>query len=135
MRRLTLSRASWPTAFSGAGAGSGIEASPGKGADRGVRRLLLVHLLPAGAAIALVLIAVVPLAACEVMQAAVVPAVVTESATPRLSVQRVFHSTTAVSTRPGRQESTTTGGRSSGLAANAPRNRTVPSCSPKPSRL
>jgi hypothetical protein len=32
-----------------------------------------VHLLPAGAAIALVLIAVVPLAACEVMQAAVVP--------------------------------------------------------------
>jgi hypothetical protein len=40
-----------------------------------------VHLLPAGAAIALVLIAVVPLAAYEVMQAAVVPAVVTESAT------------------------------------------------------
>ena len=44
---------------------------------------LLVHLLAAGAAIALVLIAVVPLAACEVMQAAVVPAVVTESATPQ----------------------------------------------------
>jgi MFS family permease len=44
---------------------------------------LLVHLVPAGAAIALVLIAIVPLAACEVMQAAVVPAVVTESATPQ----------------------------------------------------
>ena len=44
--------------------------------------LLLVHLLPAGAAVALVLIAVLPLAACEVMQGAVVPAVVTESATP-----------------------------------------------------
>jgi MFS family permease len=44
--------------------------------------LLLVHLLPAGAAIALVLIAILPLAACEVMQGAVVPAVVTESATP-----------------------------------------------------
>jgi MFS family permease len=44
--------------------------------------LLLVHLLPAGAAIVLVLIAVLPLAACEVMQGAVVPAVVTESATP-----------------------------------------------------
>jgi MFS family permease len=44
---------------------------------------LLVRLIPAGAAVALVLIAVVPLAACEVMQAAVVPAVVTESATPR----------------------------------------------------
>jgi MFS family permease len=44
--------------------------------------LLLVHLLPAGAAVALVLIAIVPLAACEVMQGAVVPAVVTESATP-----------------------------------------------------
>jgi hypothetical protein len=43
---------------------------------------LLVHLLPAGAAIALVLIAILPLAACEVMQGAVVPAVVTESATP-----------------------------------------------------
>jgi MFS family permease len=44
--------------------------------------LLLVHLLPAGAAVALVLIAVLPLAACEVMQGAVVPAVVTEAATP-----------------------------------------------------
>jgi hypothetical protein len=44
--------------------------------------LLLVHLLPAGAAVALVLIAILPLAACEVMQGAVVPAVVTESATP-----------------------------------------------------
>jgi len=44
--------------------------------------LMLVHLLPAGAAVALVLIAVLPLAACEVMQGAVVPAVVTESATP-----------------------------------------------------
>jgi MFS family permease len=44
--------------------------------------LLLVHLLPAGAAVVLVLIAVLPLAACEVMQGAVVPAVVTESATP-----------------------------------------------------
>lgn len=43
---------------------------------------LLVHLLPAGAAVAVVLIAIVPLAACEVMQGAVVPAVVTESATP-----------------------------------------------------
>jgi Major Facilitator Superfamily len=43
---------------------------------------LLVRLLPAGAAVALVLIAIVPLAACEVMQGAVVPAVVTESATP-----------------------------------------------------
>jgi len=42
---------------------------------------LLVHLLPAGAAIALVMTAILPLAACEVMQAAVVPAVVTESAT------------------------------------------------------
>jgi MFS family permease len=44
---------------------------------------LIVHLLPAGIAIALVLIAVVPVAACEAMQAAVVPAVVTESATPQ----------------------------------------------------
>jgi MFS family permease len=44
--------------------------------------LLLVRLLPAGAAVALVLVAVLPLAACEVMQGAVVPAVVTESATP-----------------------------------------------------
>jgi MFS family permease len=44
---------------------------------------LLVHLLRAGAAITLVMIAILPLAACEVMQAAVVPAVVTESATPR----------------------------------------------------
>jgi MFS family permease len=43
---------------------------------------LLVHLLPAGPAVALVLIAVVPVAVCEVMQAAVVPAVVTESAAP-----------------------------------------------------
>ena len=44
--------------------------------------LLLVHLLPAGAAVVFVLVAVLPLAACEVMQGAVVPAVVTESATP-----------------------------------------------------
>jgi MFS family permease len=44
--------------------------------------LLLVHLLTAGAAVALVLAAILPLAACEVMQGAVVPAVVTESATP-----------------------------------------------------
>jgi MFS family permease len=44
--------------------------------------LLLVHLVPAGAAIVLVLVAVLPLAACEVMQGAVVPAVVTKSATP-----------------------------------------------------
>ena len=43
---------------------------------------LLVRLLPAGAAITLVLIAILPLAACEVMQASVVPAVVTESAPP-----------------------------------------------------
>jgi MFS family permease len=43
---------------------------------------LLVHQLPAGAAITLVLVAILPLAACEVMQAAVVPAVVTESAPP-----------------------------------------------------
>jgi hypothetical protein len=43
---------------------------------------LIVHLLPAGAAVGLVLIAVLPLAACEVMQGAIVPAVVTESATP-----------------------------------------------------
>jgi MFS family permease len=43
---------------------------------------LLAHLLPAGAAIALVLIGILPLATCDVMQAAVVPAVVTESATP-----------------------------------------------------
>jgi len=43
---------------------------------------LLVHLLAAGAAVTLVLIAIVPLAVCEVMQGAVVPAVVTESATP-----------------------------------------------------
>jgi MFS family permease len=44
---------------------------------------LLVHLLPAAAAIALVLIAIGPLAVCEAMQAAVVPAIVTESAPPR----------------------------------------------------
>jgi hypothetical protein len=44
---------------------------------------LLAHLLPAGAALALVLIAILPVAACEVIQATVVPAVVTESATPR----------------------------------------------------
>jgi MFS family permease len=44
--------------------------------------LLLVHLLPVKAAIVLVLVAILPLAACEVMQGAVVPAVVTESATP-----------------------------------------------------
>jgi hypothetical protein len=74
MRRLTLSRASWPTAFSGAGAGSGIEASPGKAPIVAFAVFLLGHLLSAGAAIALVLIAVVPLAACEVMQAAIVPA-------------------------------------------------------------
>jgi MFS family permease len=43
---------------------------------------LLLQLVPAGAAIALVLVAIVPLAVCEAMQAAVVPAVVTESATP-----------------------------------------------------
>jgi len=43
---------------------------------------LVVPLLPAGVAVAVVLIAVLPLAACEVMQGAVVPAVVTESATP-----------------------------------------------------
>jgi MFS family permease len=44
--------------------------------------LVLAHLIAAGAALALVLIAILPLAACEVMQGAVVPAVVTESATP-----------------------------------------------------
>jgi MFS family permease len=44
--------------------------------------LLIVHLLPVGAAVALVLIAILPLAACEVMQGTVVPAVVTEFATP-----------------------------------------------------
>jgi MFS family permease len=44
--------------------------------------LLAVHLLPAAAAVSLVLLATLPLAACEVMQGAVVPAVVTESATP-----------------------------------------------------
>jgi hypothetical protein len=44
--------------------------------------LLLARLLPAGGAIALVLIAIVPVAVCEVMQASVVPAVVTESAPP-----------------------------------------------------
>ena len=43
---------------------------------------LAVHLLPGGVAVAVVLIAVLPLAACEVTQGAVVPAVVTESATP-----------------------------------------------------
>src|SRR6202035_2453874 len=43
---------------------------------------LLVDQLPAGAAITLVLVAILPLAACEVMQAAVVPSVVTESAPP-----------------------------------------------------
>jgi MFS family permease len=43
---------------------------------------LLLHLLPAGAAIALVLVAIVPLAVCEAMQVAVVPTVVTESAPP-----------------------------------------------------
>ena len=43
----------------------------------------LVHLLPAGLAITVVLIAVLPLAACEVTQGAIVPAVVTESATPQ----------------------------------------------------
>jgi len=43
---------------------------------------LLSHLLPAAGAVAAVLIAVLPMAVCEVMQAAVVPAVVTESATP-----------------------------------------------------
>jgi MFS family permease len=44
--------------------------------------LLPLDLLPATAAVALLLIALLPLAACEVMQGAVVPAVVTESATP-----------------------------------------------------
>jgi hypothetical protein len=44
--------------------------------------LLLVHVLAAGAALAAVLIAIALLAACEVMQGAIVPAVVTESATP-----------------------------------------------------
>jgi MFS family permease len=44
---------------------------------------LLAHLVPAWAAIALILIAILPLAVCEVMQAAIVPSVVTESATPR----------------------------------------------------
>ncbi|MGH3168949.1 MAG: MFS transporter [Trebonia sp.] len=44
---------------------------------------LLLRLLPAGAAIALVLIAILPFTTAEVMQAAVVPAVVTESATPQ----------------------------------------------------
>lgn|GEM_PF-3305338 len=44
---------------------------------------LFVRGLPAAAAIVAVLIAVLPLAACEAMQAAVVPAVVTESATPQ----------------------------------------------------
>jgi hypothetical protein len=43
---------------------------------------LLAQPLPAGAAVVLVLIAIVPLAACEAMQGAIVPAVVTESATP-----------------------------------------------------
>jgi MFS family permease len=43
---------------------------------------LLVRLLPVGAAIALVLIGILPVAVCEVMQASVVPAVVTESAPP-----------------------------------------------------
>jgi MFS family permease len=43
---------------------------------------LLVRVLPAGAAVALILVAILPLSACEVMQAAVVPAVVTESAPP-----------------------------------------------------
>jgi MFS family permease len=44
--------------------------------------LLLVRLLPAGGSVALVVIAILPLAACEVIQGAVVPAIVTESATP-----------------------------------------------------
>lgn len=44
--------------------------------------LLVVHLVPAGAAVVLVLIAILPLAGCEVMQGGVVPTVVTESATP-----------------------------------------------------
>jgi MFS family permease len=44
---------------------------------------LLVRPHPAWVAVALVLIAILPVAGCEVMQAAVVPAVVTESATPR----------------------------------------------------
>jgi MFS family permease len=43
---------------------------------------LLLRVLPAGMAIALALVAVVPLAACQVMQASVVPAIVTESAGP-----------------------------------------------------
>jgi MFS family permease len=41
----------------------------------------LVHLLPVTAEVVLVLVAILPLAACEVMQGAVVPAVVTESTT------------------------------------------------------
>jgi MFS family permease len=44
---------------------------------------LLVRLLPPVAAIILVLIAIVPVAVCEVMQASVVPTIVTESATPQ----------------------------------------------------
>jgi MFS family permease len=44
---------------------------------------LLVRLLPGRTAVVLVLIAILPLAACEVMQAAVVPVVVSESATPQ----------------------------------------------------
>jgi MFS family permease len=44
---------------------------------------LLVRPHPAWVAVALVLIAILPVAGCEVMQAAVVPAVVTESATPQ----------------------------------------------------
>jgi MFS family permease len=44
---------------------------------------LLVRLIPGEASVVLVLIGILPLAACEVMQGAVVPAVVSESATPQ----------------------------------------------------
>jgi len=44
---------------------------------------LLVRLIPGEAAVVLVLIGILPLAACEVIQGAVVPAVVAESATPQ----------------------------------------------------
>jgi MFS family permease len=44
---------------------------------------LLARAVPAPAAVALVLVAIVPVAACEVVQSAIVPAVVTESASPQ----------------------------------------------------
>jgi MFS family permease len=47
----------------------------------GFALFLPVGLLPTAAAIAVVFVAILPLTACEMMQAAVVPAVVTESAT------------------------------------------------------